>query len=768
MILIAAIVLLLHVPSAPAASSRRDPSLQIAGVVTDQTGGRIAGARVQFRGTHLALEQTTDAQGRFEFKSVSSRHGTLTVIAAGFERVQRDWTDSSPPMIIVLSPARLSQKVTVTAARMPTPLSQTPADVLVLGPRDISSTAALNLDDMLRQIPGFTLFRRSSSRTVNPTSQGVSLRGVGASGASRALVLADGIPLNDPFGGWVYWDRVPRASIERVEVVRGGTSDLYGTSAMGGVINVITRKTKRPAVSLETSYGNENTPNASLWTGTQWGAWQMDFSGEAMRTDGYILVDPAERGRVDTPAGSEHETANLRIGRKLTAAGNIFAEASIFRETRTNGTPLQKNRTHLRRIAIGGDWIFANVGNFSFRAYGGPQLFDQTFSSIAADRNSENLVNVQRVPGQVTGASVQWSRAAGSRQTLLAGADGQEVRGASNEVGYFNSRATHATGAGGRQRTEAVFGEDIIRITPRWLVTAGARLDHWRNFDALSTVRPFANPAATSTTDFAERTESAFSPRLATMYRVSANLALTASAYRAFRAPTLNELYRNFRVGDIVTDANSNLSAERLTGAEAGAEFSALHRRIEGRGTFFWNRVSDPIANVTLQVTPSLITRQRQNLGRTRSEGVDLDMTANLAPNLSLRAGYEHTDAIVTRFPANPALDGLWVPQTPHNVFTFETRYSIVGAQNRLRRWTFAFQGQAVGKQFDDDQNLLPLGSYFALDAFAAHPVAHGVEAFVAAENVLDNRYAVGRTPVLTLGPPTLVRVGIRINLPSR
>jgi outer membrane receptor protein involved in Fe transport len=123
---------------------------------------------------------------------------------------------------------------------------------------------------------------------------------------------------------------------------------------------------------------------------------------------------------------------------------------------------------------------------------------------------------------------------------------------------------------------------------------------------------------------------------------------------------------------------------------------------------------------------------------------------------------------VVTSFPTNPMLDGLWVPQVPHNVFTFESRYSSLSARHRLARWTIGFQGRAVGKQFDDDQNLLPLGSYFALDGFLSRPLSHGVEAFVAAENLTGERYAIARTPVLSLGPPTLVRGGIRIDLPSR
>src|SRR5437867_7540150 len=92
--------------------------------------------------------------------------------------------------------------ITVTATRTPTRLSDTPASVVVMSRQTIAATAAPTVDDALRQVPGLALFRRSGSRTANPTSQGVSLRGVGASGASRALVLDDGIPPNDAFGGW--------------------------------------------------------------------------------------------------------------------------------------------------------------------------------------------------------------------------------------------------------------------------------------------------------------------------------------------------------------------------------------------------------------------------------------------------------------------------------------------------------------------------------------------------------------------------------------
>jgi outer membrane receptor protein involved in Fe transport len=744
---------------------------RVEGAVKDQSGAVITGAQVTLRSAGYVSTQTTGPDGRFEFSNVPAPEGELTVHAKGFDLVERRWSAGSQETLslaVVLRPAALAQQVTVTATRTQTPLSQTTADVRILSRRELQATAAPAIDGELCQVPGFTLFRRTGSQWANPTSQGVSLRGVGASGASRALVLVDGIPLNDPFGGWVYWDRVPPEAVGHMEVVRGGVSDLYGSSAMGGVINILTRTPTTSEFSLDTSYGNENTPDGQFWSSITHGPWRMDFDGEAFNTDGYILVGRQDRGTVDTRAGSEHEVGNVTLEREFHQHGRVFAETSYFRETRTNGTPLTYNRTHTRQLAIGADWVSALAGSFSFRGFGGPEIFDQTFSSVAADRNSESLVRSQRVPSQQTGLEFQWNRPLGMRQTLVAGFDGREVRGASNELGFFNGRMTSALGAGGRQRTEGVYGEDVIRLTPRWQVTAADRFDHWRNYDALSTTTPISSPGPSTVINFAERTESAFSPRLGMLYRLASNVSLVGSAYRAFRAPTLNELYRGFRVGNVQTNANSELRAERLTGAEAGAEFNAFRQKLTGRGTFFWADVTDPIANVTLNVTPSLITRQRQNLGRTRSRGVDLDTALHLTSTFELTSGYEFVDATVLSFSANPSLVGLAIPQVPSHVVTFQALYSNPAATSRWRRLTLGLQGRFVGNQFDDDQNLLPLGKFFTLDASLSRHVWRDTEAYVAVENIFDERYTVQRTPIRELGPPTLFRVGFRVNIGQR
>jgi outer membrane receptor protein involved in Fe transport len=237
------VVLLFFLFISVSAQAPRTVSLTVA--VQDQTGLPIAGATVTLS-TNSSNETrlTTDADGKAVFSGASEDARTVIITAAGFSRLthQVSHADIQSGLIrISLLPASITEEVVVSATRTATSVGDTPESVAVLTGEELDSSAAARLDDALRQVPGFSLFRRSSSRVANPTTQGVSLRGVGASGASRALVLEDGLPLNDPFGGWVYWGRVPRASVSSIEVVRGGASSLYGSDALGGVENVITR-----------------------------------------------------------------------------------------------------------------------------------------------------------------------------------------------------------------------------------------------------------------------------------------------------------------------------------------------------------------------------------------------------------------------------------------------------------------------------------------------------------------------------------------------
>jgi outer membrane receptor protein involved in Fe transport len=731
----------------------------LTGTVKDQNMRPVGGAKVSVISSSINQETRTNSEGRFELNR-PQQNFSIRVEREGFAVEERELTSVDSEIVFTLRPATLLEDVTVVATRRPVRLGEQAASVVVLSDSDLESTGSLTVDDMLRQVPGFTLFRRSGARTANPTSQGVSLRGVGASGASRALVVYDDIPVNDPFGGWVYWSRIPKAAVDRVEVLRGGASDLYGSPALSGAIDIRGPENDFPVLEIETSMGNQTTPFFSLFSGVERSNWSAHLAAEGFHTDGYILVDENVRGAVDRPAVSEHGTINLRVDRRISDKHSAFLGGSYFKEERENGTFLQDNQTRTRELKAGWDFQSQRAGAYKARAYLLTQVYDQIFSAVSVDRNSETITRLQRVPSQATGFLFQYTAPYFRSQNIVAGMDARQVRGASNEIVYVAGSPTSLLGAGGRENSIGLYVSDHIRLHPRLFMTLGARIDHWSNVDAARMSRSLSTSISTTTT-FADRSENAFSPRGSIMVQAIRNLSISGSVYRGFRAPTLNELYRSFRVGDVLTNANENLRAERLTGSDLGFIFSDLWRKMDLRTTFFWMEMTRPVANVTLTTTPTLITRQRQNLGRTRSRGVEIDLEIPLASSFSITTGYAFTDARVLEFPTSPLLVGLQLPQVPRNQFTIQSNY-------KTRNFTVGLQGRFSGLQFDDDQNRFQLDRFFTLDGFVSRRLHRYVQAFLAAENIFDQEYEVGRTPIRTLGPPALFRAGIRLQVGNR
>jgi outer membrane receptor protein involved in Fe transport len=722
---------------AAAASAFADETqLRISGVVRSVEGAPIAGAEVRvLSGGQPLAEVIAAVDGTFAFEPpAGQREGTLVIRAAGFAVAERPWSiEAQGPIAIVLARTRLREDVTVTASRGETRLGDTAARVIVMGEDDLRGTAAPTLDDALRQVPGFSLFRRSDSRVSNPTAQGASLRGVGASGASRTLVLLDGVPLNDAFGGWVYWSRVPRIAIERVEVVEGGASDLYGSAALGGVVQALGRS-DAPAAAVEASGGTQGTGGVSAYMAGESGAWSLRGAGEAFTTDGYVLVPEDERGPVDTAAGGRHVSGTLTLQRRIGAAAT-FVRAGAFGESRENGTPLQVNDTEWQELRAGSDLPTSRSGSFSLRAWYATQTYHQTFSAVAADRTSEVLTRRQRVPSETGGFGFEWWRALGARHALLVGADGRIVQGRSDETGFSATGQTLAsTSAGAREETWAFFATDRAALGSRTVLSLGARLDRWNG----------GSDGAT-----------ALSPRVSILVRATRQVRVTASAYGAFRAPTLNERYRSFRVGNTLTLANADLKSERLWGGEAGVNWSTTDERLRLRAVGFASRIDDPIANVTVRTTPQLITRERQNLGRNTSRGVELDAERRVGRRFRADLGYAFIDATVDSFPASADIEGNQVPQVARHQLTFGARFT------EPRIVELSAQGRISSRQFEDDRNQLPLSGYLTFDVQAARRLRR-LTAFAALENVTGRRYDVGLTPTPTSGPPRGFRFGLR------
>jgi len=731
-----------------------DQPFQYLGMVRDSQHLPVPGAAITITSEGHSIHTRSDQTGKFTANLEFGPEAVLQVETTGFAP-QRVNIRAGQTVTMELSPASVSKNVLVSAAGTAVSEIDTPASVRLMTSTQLRQAASPFLDDKLRQVTGLELFRRSSSRVANPTSQGVSLRGLGSTAASRTLVLADGVPQNDPFGGWIHWDELPANTIEEVEVLRGGASDLYGSSAIGGVIDLLQQAPGAASYDAEFDYGSENTPHGQASATLQRGPWSGLLAGEFLRTDGYIIVAPSQRGSVDVPANVDFENAHLDIRRLLGERGSAFVLGNVLNESRDNGTPLQTNATRLWRYVAGVDWNATKSGELAVRVYGSTEHYRQSFSAINATRSFERLSRLQQVPTQELGGSVKWVQSLGSKVTVIGGADTRDIRATDLENPVTAGVISGVVDTSARQRISGFYGQALLELG-KWSVVGSVRGDSFNNLDARTISQTFPKPAGE--TFIPNRSETVASPKLGVVRRLTSNIALTATGFRAFRAPTMNELYRTGQVGQEITLANPNLLSERATGWEVGAELARLSHNALLRGSYFWTEVNRPVTALTVATTSTTIINQRANLGQIRSRGVNLDYESQLLPWLGLNAGYQFANATVTRFDQDPSLIGKWIPQVPQQMGTAQVRLS-------KSKWgLLSFQGRASGRQYDDDQNVFLLHSYFRMDVYASREFGPNVDVFAAGENLFDRAIEVGRTPVLTLGTPRVARVGIRVH----
>jgi outer membrane receptor protein involved in Fe transport len=700
-------------------------------VVVDPSGAPIAGATV----TAGQAPIQTGVDGAVDWQGTDP----ITVSAPGFAD-QVVTPRVSGETRVVLVPASITDRVTVTASRGDARLAS-PASTTVLTSTEVLTSAAGSIDDLLRYTPGFSLFRRSSSRVANPTTQGVTLRGVSGSGASRTLVLNDGVPLNDPFGSWVYWNRVPQAAIDRVEVLRGTTGDLYGADALGGVVQVLTFTPGAPRVRAFAEGGSFNTARGSLYGGGSRNGWSLFASGEGVTTDGAYIVADDERGLVDTRADSDYRTGVVNLGwQRESTRANL--RASGFREERGNGTPVQVNDTSWRQAALTGGGVIAG-GAWQATVSRGSQDYYQTFSAVVTDRSSERLTTEQTTPSEFTQASAQWVGTVG-RHSFIVGGELQDTEATVEEIRY--SVTNVRTGpflVGGDELLTAGFLRTRLVLADEWTLSAGARVDGWKTASI--------DPA------IADRTETFFSPRVSLAWQRGA-VGVHAAASRSYRTPTLNELHRGFRAGNVVTNPNALLEPERLTGLEAGVLGSS--GRVTARATGFFNTLDGAIANITLSSTPAQITRQRANSDEIRAFGAEFEADVRASAALSFTGQLTLTSSEFRGSVATPAIEGNKVTQVP----AWAAAAGVVWTDPRIA--TINLQVRASDKAYDDDLNTLELRRYAVVDVFAGRNVWRGLQAFAAVENLLDNDFDVARTPVRSVGWPRTLRVGLRAFLP--
>jgi outer membrane receptor protein involved in Fe transport len=631
-------------------------------------------------------------------------------------------------------------------------------------------TPGTALDSVLRSSPAFSLFRRADSLTANPTAQGVSLRGLGPSGASRSLVLLDGVPLNDPFGGWVAWSKVPRESLTRVEIAPGAGATTWGNAALGGVVQLTTAAPSTARSGRVSALGGDfETRSGEAEVNTPTGAGALQLSGRIFSTEGFRTVASERRGMIDTPAGGRHRWLAGRWRQALSDRLELTLTARTYEEKRANGTPYQRNAS---RENFGSVALAAQPGatfNWTAVAYGQDQSFSSTFSGVNATRTAETPASDQyAVPANAAGIAWTGGWAHGENATTSAGFDARSVRGETRELFTFaNGAYTRRRLAGGKQALAGAFVQHQRPLTTRFTASAGARLDYWRESAGHRNETEIATGAVLREDVFAVRDGVEFSPSTGLVWRANNALRLRAAAQHAFRRPTLNELYRPFRVGNVITEANADLRTETVTSGELGADLThgALHLSAVG----FWNELRDAVGNVTVARGPGTVPgfgfiptggagRRRLNLEEARVRGLEISAEWRASDSVAIQADYLLNDARVRRASAAPGLAGLRLAQVPRHSASAGARWTVV------ENWILQPRVRWIGGQFEDDENQLPLAKAVVVDFTLSRRFSNGLEIFASVENVTDERLETGRSAdgLVNVGQPRFATGGVR------
>ena len=635
-----------------------------------------------------------------------------------------------------LPPEPPQAAIIVTGKALPEPKADRVYAVERIDRRQIAQSPSHELDQLLKDVPGVQLFRRSDPRSGHPTSQGVTLRALGGNASSRALLVLDGVPQTDPFGGWVNWPAYDASDLAGIRVVRGGGSVANGPGALAGTIEMTSRADA--GVSGEIDGGSRQSIDAHGRVALIAGSSVISLSGQGGRSDGFVPITEGTRGPADKRAPYKEWSGRGRWVAPIGAATELQANLSGFHDWRTRGTDFTANRTNgadaSLRLVSRGRWQWSALAYWQWRN------FQSSFANVSSGRTVATRVSLQdSVPSHGLGGSFELRPPMPRGIELRFGADARRTSGETHELFTFVAgQPTRRRLAGGETWTSGAFAEATAYLG-RVTLTGGGRVDYWQVNDGHLFEKVIATDAVLRDEHDPKRHGWLPTARGGVIAPIGAGFNLRSAAYLGWRMPTLNELFRPFRAGLDATAANPDLDPERLVGAEAGAEYA--HGEVRLSLTGFVNRLKHAVANVTLGQGPGVFPgvgfvaaggtyRQRQNVDAVKARGIEASAEWTHGPWLA-HAGASLTHARMEASGESAFLDGLRPAQTPNFAATLAFGYNQhgKGAQILLRR---------VSSQFEDDLNTRTLKAATTMDAFASWPLTRQLQIVARGENITN------------------------------
>ncbi|MBB5685386.1 TonB-dependent receptor [Sphingobium boeckii] len=635
--------------------------------------------------------------------------------------------------------------IVVTGGGLPLPPG-TPAYGSTMIDRDrLLGSASNRIESVLADVAGFQQFRRSDSRSANPSAQGATLRALGGNASSRALVVLDGVPMADPFFGYIPFSALVPERLSLIRVTRGGGSGAFGAGAVAGTIELASAlRADLPGVSGSAFYGSRDSSELSASINPDVGSGYVSLSGRWDRGDGFYTTPKGQRTIADVPAAYEGWNVGLRAVAPLSADMELQMRGLIFQDDRTlrfaGADSMSQGQDASIRLIARGLWQVDALAYIQARNFSNVVISSATFRKSLDQRNT---------PSTGIGGKIEVRPPIGADHILRLGVDSRLATGDMFEDAYnaMSGAVTARRHAGGQQVTTGFFAEDDWTLGSL-VLTGGIRADRWTITDGFYRSQSPAG-ALTQDSHFADRSDWEVNGRAGALLHMNNTIALRAAAYTGFRLPTLNELYRPFVVFPITTQANAALAPEKLKGMEAGFDLMPLDGVTLG-ATIFYNKLDNAIANVTIATN----VRQRQNVSAIVAKGVELTASARVS-DVSVTASYAYSHSAVDA--PGAAFDGFVPSQSPRHAA------SVTAAWAPRTGPSLSTTLRYVSKQYEDDLENDVLPDALTVDAVANLPLGKGMSVVGRAENLFDKavvtRNAGGS---IDLGTPRTLWIGIR------
>lgn len=641
----------------------------------------------------------------------------------------------------------VAETVVVTATRSERAVSTLPVSVAVVDGESIEMSPVRSVDDLLREIPGVTPSLVSSSGST-PNNQRFSMRGLGG---VRALVLLDGIPLHDPYGGLVQWQNVPLQSLRQIEVVRGGNASLFGNYALGGTVNLLSAPIEANDVAVDLSYGSWDTPAGSVTVDAVINPMlAVRLSHHQLDSDGYYRVP--EPSAVDIPAWVEDAVTTARAELRFSDRGNGFLNYTTNDHDVSQGRPLAIIEREIDGVSGGYNQAVGATGLIAARAYTQDQTEHLVNSRIVGSGSSATEYKTQDgiTDSSARGASLSWTMQSQGRFPLFsAGVDLMRQEALEHRSSFSRSGAvTEQAEVRGQQTFAGFYAQLSWQPVAGLEVLGSGRFDTYRNENGSQAI------VGGPTTAYPESSSNEFDPRISVRYALGGRSAVRGSIYRAFNAPTLRDLYRTTESGTSIIRGNPALEPETLLGGEVGWEWADGARRFEVN--LYRSTIDDAQARVALDGSSTLY--QFQNLGSIRSQGVELTADVRLSRRWMLRGGYTFADSVIASDP-DPELVDNWTPEVPRHAGSIALRFvGERGTRGEIR-------ARAQGDSYGDLENLAVQPAHQVVDVSFSQTLRVGLDIYVQAENVFDEVYYVALTPTaLRSGLPRTITGGVRLD----